>query len=88
MTAAPSQVAVLSLDLGTSCIVGTTVSLLPGQTPATLKRPLGKEGDQKQKKKTRRANRKPGDQKRQRERQKARKLAKQTQTTRYFDLVL
>ncbi|KAF9916627.1 hypothetical protein FBU30_001241 [Linnemannia zychae] len=32
----PSQVAVLSLDLGTSCLLGATVTLPPGQTPATL----------------------------------------------------
>ncbi|KAF9110085.1 hypothetical protein BGW39_004840, partial [Mortierella sp. 14UC] len=35
-----------------------------------------------------RAKRKPGDRKRQRERQKVRKLAKEPQTTRYFDLVV
>jgi len=86
----PSQVAVLSLDLGTSCIVGASVSLPPGQTPATLSRPHGKEGDEekKKKKKTRRGKRKPGDRKQQRARQKARKLAKQPQTSRYFDLVV
>ncbi|KAF9367037.1 hypothetical protein CPB97_006472, partial [Podila verticillata] len=86
----PSQVAVLSLDLGTSCIVGATVSLPPGQTPATLSRPHGKEGNEKKKKKkkTRRGKRKPGDRKQQRARQKARKLAKQPQTSQYFDLVV
>ncbi|KAF9130429.1 hypothetical protein BGX30_013492 [Mortierella sp. GBA39] len=89
LAADPSQVAVLSLDLGTTWIVGATVSLQPGQTPVTLKRPLGKEGDQKKKKKkTRRAKRKPGDRKRQRERQKERKLTKQPQTIRYFDQVV
>ncbi|KAK3838271.1 MAG: hypothetical protein J3R72DRAFT_184956 [Linnemannia gamsii] len=89
LAADPNQVAVLSLDLGTSCLVGATVSLPAGQTPETLKRPLGKEGDRKKKnKRTRRAKRKPGDRKRQRERQKARKRAKQPQTIRYFDLVV
>ncbi|KAF8939596.1 hypothetical protein BGZ58_009202 [Dissophora ornata] len=87
LAADPSQVSVLSLDLGISCIVGATVSLPPGQTPATLMRPHGKEGDEK-KKKARRGKRKPGDRKRRRARQKARKLAKQPQTTRYFDLVV
>ncbi|KAF8923623.1 hypothetical protein BGZ47_004614, partial [Haplosporangium gracile] len=81
-------VAVLSLDLGTSCIVGATVLLPPGQTPATLKRPINKEGNQKKKKKTRRGKRKPGYRNRQRARQRARKLAKQPQTTQYFDLVV
>lgn len=89
LAADPSQIAVLSLDLGTSCIVGATVSLPPGQTPGTLKRPLGKEGDQKKKRnKKRRAKLKPGDRRRQRKRQKARKLAKQPQMTQYFDLVV
>ncbi|KAG0357640.1 hypothetical protein BGZ54_000260 [Gamsiella multidivaricata] len=87
LAADPSQVGVLPLDLGTSCLVGATVSLPPGQTPAILKRPLGEEGDQK-KKKTRRAKRKPSDRKDQRKRQKARKLTKQTQTTQYFDMVV
>ncbi|KAF9919060.1 hypothetical protein FBU30_011177 [Linnemannia zychae] len=57
-----SQVGILSLDLGTSCVVGATVSLPPGQTPATLAQPHRKEGDEKLKKrgKTRRGKRKPG----------------------------
>ncbi|KAF9153146.1 hypothetical protein BG015_004007 [Linnemannia schmuckeri] len=88
LAADPSQVAALSLDLGTSCIVGATVPLPSGQTPATLKRPLDKEGDQKKKKKTKRGKRKPGYHNRQRARQKARKLAKQPQTTQYFDLMV
>ncbi|KAF8916938.1 hypothetical protein BGZ58_005189, partial [Dissophora ornata] len=85
LAADPSQVAILSLDLGTSCIVGASASLPPGQTPATLKRPPDKEGVHKKKKKTRRSKRKPGCRKRQRER---RKVAKEPQVTRYFDLVV
>jgi hypothetical protein len=80
----PSQVSVLSLDLGTSCVVGASVSLLPGQTPATLKRPLGKEEDKK-KRKTRRAKRKPGSRKQSRERKKE---CKQPNASCYFDLVV
>ena len=88
LAADSSQVAVLSLDLGTSCIVGATVSLPPVQTPATLTGPHGKEGDKKKKQKTRRGKRKPGDRKRRRARKKARKLAKQPQTAQFFDLVV
>ncbi|KAF9931085.1 hypothetical protein FBU30_010831 [Linnemannia zychae] len=57
----PSQVAVLSLDFGASCLVGATVSPPPGQTSTTYKRPTS-EGNQR-KKKSRRAKRKPGDRK-------------------------
>ncbi|KAF9126355.1 hypothetical protein BGW39_006691 [Mortierella sp. 14UC] len=83
----PSLVAALSIDLGTSCLAGASVSLPPGQTPTTLKRPSS-ERDQRKKKKPRRAKRKPGDWNRRSKRQKARKLAKQSQTTRHFDLVV
>ncbi|KAG9071286.1 hypothetical protein KI688_005497 [Linnemannia hyalina] len=74
----PSQVGVLSLDLGTSCLIGATISLPPGQTPATLAQPHGKERDKKLKKKKRHdeASGSP-----------AHKL-KEPQTTRYFDLVV
>ncbi|KAG0281211.1 hypothetical protein BGZ97_009305, partial [Linnemannia gamsii] len=88
LAADPNQITVLSLDLGTSYLAGATVSLPAGVTPATLKRPLEKEGDRKKKKRTRRAKRKPGDRRRQRERQKARRLTNLSQTTRYFDLVV
>ncbi|KAG0377717.1 hypothetical protein BGX24_005552, partial [Mortierella sp. AD032] len=87
LAADPSQVSVLSLDLGTSCVVGASVSLPPGQTPATLRRPLDKERDKK-KRRTRRAKRKPGSRKRRRERKKACSLAKQPTAPRYFDLVV
>jgi hypothetical protein len=80
----PSQVGVLSIDLGTSCHVGATVSLPPGQAPATLSRPYGKKGDEK-KKTTRRGRRRPGERNRQRAKPKARKLTKQPQ---YFDIVV
>ncbi|KAF9565018.1 hypothetical protein EC968_004278 [Mortierella alpina] len=82
----PSQVTVLSLDLGTSCVVGATVSLPSGQTPATLKRPLDKEGHKK--KAVRRGKRKPGHRNRIRARQKARKSGKRPQTTQHFDLAV
>ena len=89
LAADPSRLAVLSLDLDTPCIVGATVSLPPGQTPATLMRPHGKEGDEKKKqKKTRQSKRNLGDRKRQRARTKARKLVKQPQIAQFFDLVV
>ncbi|KAG9063354.1 hypothetical protein KI688_004236 [Linnemannia hyalina] len=47
LTANPSQVAVLSPDLGTSCVVSATISLPPDRTPATLTQPHGKGGDEK-----------------------------------------
>ncbi|KAK5815552.1 hypothetical protein F5H01DRAFT_405658 [Linnemannia elongata] len=85
----PSQVTVLSLDLGTSCIVGATASFPPGQSPTTLARPLCQDGGQKKrKKKGRRAKLKPGDRKRQRKRQKARKLGGRSLAIRCFDLVV
>ncbi|KAF8925889.1 hypothetical protein BGZ58_000390, partial [Dissophora ornata] len=84
----PDQVTVLSLDMGTSCVVGATVSLPPGQTPATLKRP---EGENKGKnKKTRRGKRKPGTRKRRTAKFKALQLTKKNRKTqtKYFDLVV
>ncbi|KAG0019442.1 hypothetical protein BGZ80_005807 [Entomortierella chlamydospora] len=68
-----NEIAILSLDLGTSCVVGASVSLPPGQTPATIWRPAGKEGDRK-KKRTRRSKRKASYRKQQKER---RKMAKE-----------
>ncbi|KAF9956089.1 hypothetical protein BGZ72_003026 [Mortierella alpina] len=83
----PSQVAVLSLDLGTSCVVGATVSLPFNQTPATLRRPpIGKE--QVKRRKKRRGKRTPGSRNRTRARQKARKSATNPQPAQYFDLVV
>ncbi|KAG0280702.1 hypothetical protein BGZ95_009085 [Linnemannia exigua] len=87
LVADPSQISVLSLDLGTSCVVGASVSLPPGQTPATLKQPFDKERGKK-KRRTRRAKRKPGSRKRRRERKKACKQVKQPNASRYFDLVV
>ncbi|CAO3568811.1 unnamed protein product [Mortierella alpina] len=82
----PSQVAVLSLDLGTSCVVGATVSLPADQTPAMVeKHPLNEEPKNK---KTRRGKRRPGSRNRSRVRQKARKSGKHLQSSRFFDLVV
>ncbi|KAF9931066.1 hypothetical protein FBU30_010895 [Linnemannia zychae] len=83
----PSQVAVLSLDLEASCLLGATVSLPPSQTPATLKYHLS-EGDQRKMKMPKRSKRKPGDQKRRRQRQKMRKLSSHPQTTRHFEFTV
>ncbi|KAG0318324.1 hypothetical protein BGZ99_005743 [Dissophora globulifera] len=88
LTANPSQVAVLSLDLGIPCIVGATVSLPPGETPAALTRSHGKEGDENNKRKTRRGKRKSGDRKRRRARREARDMAEQARAAQFFDLVV
>ncbi|KAF9919735.1 hypothetical protein FBU30_010602 [Linnemannia zychae] len=45
----PSQVAVLSLNLGVSCLLGATISFPPGQNPATLKCHLSEENQRKSK---------------------------------------
>jgi hypothetical protein len=85
LTTDPDKIAVLSLDLGTSCLVGASVSLPQGETPATLRRPDGKK---KSNKKTRRGLRKPGMRKRRSTAFKAQQQAKRLKQTRYFDLVI
>ncbi|KAG0298727.1 hypothetical protein BGZ98_000089 [Dissophora globulifera] len=88
LTADPSQVAVVSLDLGVSCIVCATVSLPPGQTPVSLTRSYGEGDENKKRKKTRRGKRKTGDRKRRRARREARDMAEQPEAAQYFDLVV
>ncbi|KAF9996824.1 hypothetical protein BGZ79_009439 [Entomortierella chlamydospora] len=83
LDADPNEVAILSLDLGTSCIVGASVRLPPGQTPATMRRPPDKGNACK--KKTRRSKRKAGYRKRYKERRKA---GKESKVARYFELVV
>ncbi|KAG0343739.1 hypothetical protein BG005_002230 [Podila minutissima] len=79
------KITVLSLDLGTSCVVGASVSLPQGETPATLRRPDGKK---KSNKKTKRGLHKPRKRKRRSTAFKAQQQAKRLKQTRYFDLTV
>ncbi|KAF9192784.1 hypothetical protein BGZ51_004769 [Haplosporangium sp. Z 767] len=78
LTTISDKIAVLSLDLGTLCLVGASVLLSQGETPDTLRRPGGKKNN----KKTRR-----GLYKRRSTAFKAQQQAQRLKQTRYSDLV-
>ncbi|KAF9333035.1 hypothetical protein BG006_004064, partial [Podila minutissima] len=87
LTSGLDQITVLSLGLGTSCLVGATVSLPPGHMPATLQ--WGPDGKKKNKNKKMRCGKcKSGMRKRRMAAVKAQQQAKWHKETKYFDLVV